>query len=148
MMTQPPPWGVYYGECLRTLSVKKFFLISSLNLPWPNLRLFPLVLSASEKRPTTLSLQSFFRYLKRARSPLNLLFPRLNSSSSSSLSFVYSLPFLLCQTEGNKIGFLDASNKYCCGKKVSCVTLEHYITVDGGFSLFYLIAFCLLMYNQ
>jgi len=33
-------------------------------------------------------------------------------------------------------------------KKVSCVTLEHYITVDGGFSLFYLIAFCLLMYNQ
>ncbi|KAK4833077.1 hypothetical protein QYF61_027739 [Mycteria americana] len=32
-------------QCLITLSVKKNFLISSLNLPWRNLRPFPLVLS-------------------------------------------------------------------------------------------------------
>ncbi|KAK4826637.1 hypothetical protein QYF61_010565, partial [Mycteria americana] len=31
-------------QCLITLSVKKNFLISSLNLPWRNLRPFPLVL--------------------------------------------------------------------------------------------------------
>ncbi|KAK4820559.1 LOW QUALITY PROTEIN: hypothetical protein QYF61_000709 [Mycteria americana] len=41
-------------QCLITLSVKKNFLISSLNLPWRNLRPFPLVLSLVtwEKRPT------------------------------------------------------------------------------------------------
>ncbi|KAK4831181.1 LOW QUALITY PROTEIN: hypothetical protein QYF61_015913 [Mycteria americana] len=46
-------------QCLTTLSVKKFFLISSLNLPWHNLRPFPLVLSLVtwEKRPTPTSLQ-------------------------------------------------------------------------------------------
>ena len=32
-------------QCLTTLSVKKFFLISNLNLPWHNLRPLPLVLS-------------------------------------------------------------------------------------------------------
>ena len=32
-------------QCLTTLSVKKFFLISNLNLPWCNLKPFPLVLS-------------------------------------------------------------------------------------------------------
>ncbi|KAK4813337.1 hypothetical protein QYF61_026500 [Mycteria americana] len=32
-------------QCLATLSVKKFFLISNLNLPWRNLRPFSLVLS-------------------------------------------------------------------------------------------------------
>jgi len=42
-----------------TLSVKKFFLISNLNLPRCNLRPFPLVLSLVtwEKRPTPVSLQ-------------------------------------------------------------------------------------------
>ncbi|KAK4825522.1 LOW QUALITY PROTEIN: hypothetical protein QYF61_000035, partial [Mycteria americana] len=41
-------------QCLITLSVKKNFLISSLNLPWRNLRPFPLVLSLVtwEKTPT------------------------------------------------------------------------------------------------
>ena len=32
-------------QCLTTLSVKKCFLISNLNLPWHNLRPFPLILS-------------------------------------------------------------------------------------------------------
>jgi len=43
-------------ESLTTLSVKKLLLISNLNLPWCNLRPFPLVLSpvSSEKRPTLL----------------------------------------------------------------------------------------------
>ena len=42
-------------QCLITLSVKKFFLISSLNLPWRNLRQFPLTLSlvTCKKGPTT-----------------------------------------------------------------------------------------------
>ncbi|KAK4821778.1 LOW QUALITY PROTEIN: hypothetical protein QYF61_000839 [Mycteria americana] len=46
-------------QCLTTLSVKKFFLISNLNLPWCNLRPFPLVLSLVtwDKRPTPTSLQ-------------------------------------------------------------------------------------------
>ncbi|KAK4824091.1 hypothetical protein QYF61_010602 [Mycteria americana] len=50
-------------QCLTTLSVKKFFLISNLNLPWHNLRPFPLVLSLVtwEKRPTPTSLQPTFR---------------------------------------------------------------------------------------
>ncbi|KAK4821803.1 hypothetical protein QYF61_003832 [Mycteria americana] len=50
-------------QCLTTLLVKKFFLISNLNLPWRNLRPFSLVLSLVtwEKRPTPTSLQPPFR---------------------------------------------------------------------------------------
>ena len=49
-------------QCLTTLSVKKFFLISNLNLPWCNLRPLPLILSLVtwEKRPTLTSLQPPF----------------------------------------------------------------------------------------
>jgi len=78
-------------QCFTTLSVKKCFLISNLNLPWHNLRPFPLILSpvSSEKRPTPLWLQAPFRYWKRAiRSPLSPLFPRLNSPSSFSHAIV------------------------------------------------------------
>jgi len=41
-------------QCFTTLSVKKFFLISNLNLPWHNLRplLLVLLLATWEKRPT------------------------------------------------------------------------------------------------
>jgi len=41
-------------QCLTALSVKKFFLIPSLNFSWYNLRVFPLVLLPVtwEKRPT------------------------------------------------------------------------------------------------
>lgn len=43
-------------QCLATSSVKKFFLIPSLNLPWHNLRPFPWVLSlVPEKRDQHLS---------------------------------------------------------------------------------------------
>ncbi|KAK4829616.1 LOW QUALITY PROTEIN: hypothetical protein QYF61_005743 [Mycteria americana] len=51
-------------QCLTTLLVKTFFLTSNLNLPWRNLRPFPLVLSLVnwEKRLTPTSLQPPFRY--------------------------------------------------------------------------------------
>jgi len=52
-------------QCLITLSVKHFFLTSKLNLPWHNLRLFPLIRSLVtwKKTPTPTSLQFPFRYL-------------------------------------------------------------------------------------
>ena len=68
-------------QCLTTLSVNKFFLISNLNVPWCNLRPFPLIPSpvTSEKRAAPFSLQSHFRYLKRViRPPLSLLLSRWN----------------------------------------------------------------------
>ncbi|KAK4822662.1 hypothetical protein QYF61_019029 [Mycteria americana] len=50
-------------QCLTTLLVKPFFLISSLNFPWRNLRLFSLILPLVtwEKRLTPTSLQPPFR---------------------------------------------------------------------------------------
>ena len=75
-------------QCLRTLSV--VFPHIQPKPPLAQLEsFFPLVLSpvTSEKGPTLLLLQSPFRNLERAiRSPLSLLFPRLNSSSSFSHS--------------------------------------------------------------
>lgn len=52
-------------QCLITLSVKKFFQISNVNLHWCNLRSFPLLLLLGtwERRPTPTSLQPPFRYL-------------------------------------------------------------------------------------
>ena len=52
-------------QCLTTLSEKTFFLIFSLNLPFCNLRPFPLVLSSvtQKKRLTPNSPQPPFRYL-------------------------------------------------------------------------------------
>ncbi|NWR95603.1 PPHLN protein, partial [Furnarius figulus] len=46
-------------KCLTALSVKKFFFVSNLNLPWCNLRPFPpvLLLFAWEKRPIPILLQ-------------------------------------------------------------------------------------------
>ena len=52
-------------QCLITLLEKKFFLISNWNLPWCNLRPFPLVLLLVmwEKRPSPTSQQLCFRSL-------------------------------------------------------------------------------------
>jgi len=49
-------------RCLTTHSVKKFFLTSTLNVPWRNLRPLPLLLLlvSWEKRPTPASLQPPF----------------------------------------------------------------------------------------
>ena len=53
-------------QCLTTLSEKKFFLISNLNLPCSNLRVFPLLsLVEQEKRLIPTSPQSSFRQLLR-----------------------------------------------------------------------------------
>ncbi|KAK4823315.1 hypothetical protein QYF61_000917 [Mycteria americana] len=62
-------------QCLTTVSVKEFFLISNLNLPWRNLRPFPLVLSLVtwEKRPTPTSLQPPFRLNSPSSFPQLLL---------------------------------------------------------------------------
>ena len=72
-------------RCLTTLTVKSFFLISSLNLPSSSLKpfLFVLSLHALINSPTPAFLQAFFRYWKAAiRSAWSLLFPRLKSPSS------------------------------------------------------------------
>jgi len=75
-------WDIY-DRVIESLRLEKTY-----NLPWHNLRPFPLVLSpvTTDKRPTTLSLLSPSRYLKRAITSLSLLFPRLNSPSSFSHS--------------------------------------------------------------
>lgn len=88
--------SVFQG--LATLPIEKFFLITNLDLPWSNLRLFPHILSlvTSEKRSTPSSLQLHFRWLwKTMRSPLKLFFSRLNSLSSLSHSpcILFSSPF-------------------------------------------------------
>ena len=59
-------------QCLTTLSVKKFFLISNLNLPWCNLRPLPLVLSLVTwvKRPAPASLQAPFSNKVSPQPPL------------------------------------------------------------------------------
>ena len=68
---------------------KKIFLISSLNLPSFSQKPFPLVLSQQTplKSLSSSFLQPPFRYRKAViMSPQSLLFTRLNSSSSFSLS--------------------------------------------------------------
>ena len=88
-------------QCLTTLTVKYFFLISNLNLPSISLKPFPLVLS-----PQTLLmnlspsfLYPIFSYWKAAiRAPWSLLFSRLNSPSSFILSggLLYPLDHFYC----------------------------------------------------
>ena len=66
------------------LCKKKFFFISNLNLPAFSLKLLPLVLSQQALLKT---LSPSFKYWKAARrSPWSLLFSRLNSPNSLSLS--------------------------------------------------------------
>ncbi|KAK4832683.1 hypothetical protein QYF61_025144 [Mycteria americana] len=81
-------------QCLITLLMKKFFMISSLNLPWCNLSRFLLSyhLLLRRRNKTHLSTPSFQRAI---RSPLSLLFSRLNnpSSLSHSSSDLCSRPF-------------------------------------------------------
>ncbi|KAK4819628.1 hypothetical protein QYF61_008848 [Mycteria americana] len=56
-------------QCLITLSVKKNFLISSLNLPWCNLRPFPLVLSLVVVESNKVSPQPPFLQTKQPQLP-------------------------------------------------------------------------------
>ena len=101
VLTAPPVWprvspGMWHPtslsnlcQCITALAVKNFFLISQQNLPSFSLKPFPLVMSQQillkSLSPSFLFLP--FRYWKAAlRSPQSLLFSRLNSPSSSSLS--------------------------------------------------------------
>ena len=90
MVTQPLPWAAS-SNAWQPFSVKKFFLISNLNLPWCNLRLFPLVLSLvpPEKRLTPTSLQPPFRQLTAScLLVLSLLFHTLDARLSQVLLWV------------------------------------------------------------
>ena len=76
------------GQGLTTLTVKNFFLLSNLNLPSFSLKLLPLVLSlhALFKSPSPSPSQPLQTLAAALRSPRSLLFPRLSSPSSPSLS--------------------------------------------------------------
>ena len=87
-------WGIHslLGQPVQyvtTLWGKNFLLITNLNLPCLSLKPFPLVLSL----PTFVNSRSLsclyapFKYWKATmRSPLNLLYSKLNKASSLSLS--------------------------------------------------------------
>ncbi|KAK4828029.1 LOW QUALITY PROTEIN: hypothetical protein QYF61_022806 [Mycteria americana] len=79
---------------LTTLSVKTFFLISSVNLPWCNLRLFSLVplLVTREKRPTPTLLQPPFRACSLDPSPA--LLPSSGHAPAPQCLFVVRGPKL------------------------------------------------------
>ena len=76
-------------QCLTTLTVKNFFLISSLNWPSSSLKPFPLILFLCVllKSPSPGFLWAHFRYWKAAiRSPRSLHFSMLKTPRSLSLS--------------------------------------------------------------
>lgn len=76
-------------QCLTNLGVKNLILISSLNLPWDNFILFPWVpsLITRAKRPVPAPPLPLRRKLcATRRSPLSLIFSRLNKPSHLSCS--------------------------------------------------------------
>jgi len=76
-------------QCLTTLIAENFFLVSNLNLPSFSLKplSFVLLQEALLKSLSHPFLQAYFTYWKAAvRSPCSLLFSRLNSPNSLSLS--------------------------------------------------------------
>ena len=87
-------WGIHSllgqpVQCVTTLWVKNFLLISNLNLPCLSLKPFPLVLSlftlVNSRSPSCL--YTPFKYWKATmRSPQSLLFSKLNKPSSLNLS--------------------------------------------------------------
>ena len=79
----------YLYQCLTTLLVKNFFLMSNINLPYFSLKPLLLLLSlqALVKSPYHAFLWAPFRYWKAAiRPPRSLLCSRLNNPNSFSLS--------------------------------------------------------------
>lgn len=77
-------------QCLTTLWMKKFFLVSILNLPSYKLRLFPPVLSLVAGGETSTSLQPPSRQLHRAMSPPLMTWPFPWQSSLSKTLFLLS----------------------------------------------------------
>jgi len=86
-------------QCMINLLMKTFFIISSLNLPWHNLRPFPLVLSLVtwEKRLMATSLQPQPPFLKAKQPPfpqpllIRLVLYTLHQLHSSSLDTLWHL---------------------------------------------------------
>ncbi|KAK4829606.1 hypothetical protein QYF61_005706, partial [Mycteria americana] len=72
-------------QCLITLSGKKFFLISNLNLPWRNLRPFPLVLSLVVVESKKVSPQPPLLQAKQPQLPQPLLTRLLRCPSLDTL---------------------------------------------------------------
>ena len=87
-------WGIHnllgqLFQCVTTLCVKNFLLISNLNLPCLSLKSLPLVLSLPTivKSHSPSCLCAPFKYWKATvRSPWSLLFSKLNNPSSLNLS--------------------------------------------------------------
>lgn len=121
----------------KILSVHKFFLISNLNLPCYNLRLFPIVLLLGtwEKRPISTWTQPPLREMQRViRFPLSLLFFRLDphscfSSDLSSIPFTGSTalsghaPALQC------VSCYEATKKWTQNSSCGCTSEEHRVSV-------------------
>ena len=86
-------WGIHSllgqpVQCVTTLCVKNFLLISNLNLPCLSLKPFPLVpsLSTLVNSYSPSCLYATFKYWKATmRCPLSLLFSKLNKPSSLNL---------------------------------------------------------------
>lgn len=117
---------------LDTLCMKKFFLMSNINLPCHNLRLFPHTLSP-EKRDQCSPLCSLFRYLlSMMRSLLTLLFSRINNSDSLSCSsyVLFSSPFTgfialfwTCSSNSVSVLYWGAPNCAAYKGKISSLVL-------------------------
>ena len=107
-------------QCLTTLSVKKFFLISNVNFPWCNLRPFPLVQS-----PVTSEINSAHTVIT---------FQALEESSKVSpqppLPLTKQLQFLQSLLVGH---ILQALHKPCCPS--SAIVLPSDLVILLGISL-------------
>lgn len=89
-------------QCLTALSINKFFLMSSLNLPWCSLRAFPCIPITCHlrKETNTLLAKIFFQALVESKevSPLSLLFQRpttIPSATPRKSCFLLLSPALL-----------------------------------------------------
>ncbi|KAK4826742.1 hypothetical protein QYF61_010995 [Mycteria americana] len=107
-------------QCLITLSLKTFFLISNLNLPWHKIRLFSLVLSLAtwEKVTNTHLATTSFQTLHQLRRPsldtlqhLNVSLvvggPKLNTVFEIYTSFKYLQGWRLNHFPGQPLPMLD-----------------------------------------
>lgn len=75
-------------QCLTTFCMKKFFLVSSLNLPWPSLAMSccPIAIYLGEDTEPCLATATFLVLVENDKVPLRLFFSGLNTYSSLSHS--------------------------------------------------------------
>ena len=118
-------------QCITTLWVKNFLLISNLNLPCPSWKPFPLVLSLSTLinscSPSCLYVP--FKYWKATmRSPWSLLFSKLNKMVRAFLQRGFSscvlFLFSWCEVQSPRAaGWKTSSTPYAGELRVPLVTL-------------------------